>query len=177
MALLIILAHPNLAGSRINKAMLGKLQTEIPTAQIRDLYQLYPHGFIDVAHEQAALSAANTIVLQHPFYWYSVPSLMKEWIDATLTHGWAFGEKPTALQGKTWTHAISTGTVKDEYGRTRASMAALTLPLKETALLCHTKWADPFVIHGAGTLDDQQLTEQVQKYHDWLKQLCTTTNF
>jgi putative NADPH-quinone reductase len=177
MALLIILAHPSLATSRINKALLRGVQTALPTAHIRDLYHLYPHGFVDVAAEQAALETADTIVLQHPFYWYSVPSLMKEWIDTTLTHGWAFGEKATALKGKTWTHAISTGTSKDEYGSTRASMAALTVPLKETAILCHTKWVDPFVTHGAGTLDDEQLIEQVQMYHHWLRELCTTTNF
>ena len=40
---------------------------------------------------QVALVAADTIVFQFPFYWYSVPPLLKEWIDLVLEHGFAYG--------------------------------------------------------------------------------------
>lgn len=29
--------------------------------------------------------------MQHPFYWYSTPALLKEWQDLVLEHGWAYG--------------------------------------------------------------------------------------
>jgi putative NADPH-quinone reductase len=85
-SILVIFAHPNIRHSRANRALL-EAAGSIPRVTVRDIYHLYPHGYIDVAAEQQALEKADVIVLQHPFYWYSVPALMKEWIDRTLTSG------------------------------------------------------------------------------------------
>ena len=55
------------------------------------MYDLYPDFKIDVAEEQKHLAAADRIILQFPFYWYSTPALLKQWQDDVLTYGWAFG--------------------------------------------------------------------------------------
>ncbi len=52
--------------------------------EIRSLYQLYPDFNIDIAAEQEALSRADLIVWQHPMQWYSIPPLLKLWIDKVL---------------------------------------------------------------------------------------------
>ena len=41
--------------------------------------------------EQAALADAELIVWQHPIQWYSMPALMKLWVDEVLAFGWAYG--------------------------------------------------------------------------------------
>ena len=50
--------------------------------------------------EQELLLQHKIIVWQHPFYWYSSPALLKEWIDLVLEHGWAYGRKGDMLKGK-----------------------------------------------------------------------------
>ena len=67
---------------------------------MHDLYEAYPDFDIDVRREQELLAAHEVIVLQHPFYWYSAPALLKEWQDLVLEHGWAYGSGGTALRGK-----------------------------------------------------------------------------
>ena len=54
---------------------------------VRHLDALYPDRRIYVAAEQAVLMAHDRIVFQHPFYWYSTPPLMKQWLDELLTYG------------------------------------------------------------------------------------------
>ncbi|AUX47502.1 NAD(P)H dehydrogenase [Sorangium cellulosum] len=44
----------------------------------------------DVAAEQARIDRAGTLVLVYPVYWWSMPALMKGWIDRVFSNGWAF---------------------------------------------------------------------------------------
>lgn len=44
----------------------------------------------DVAFEQARIDRADTLVLVYPVYWWSMPALMKGWIDRVFANGWAF---------------------------------------------------------------------------------------
>ena len=58
-----------------------------------DLYELYPDFDVQVEQEQELLISHDMIILQHPFYWYSCPPLLKQWIDLVLEHGWAYGKE------------------------------------------------------------------------------------
>jgi glutathione-regulated potassium-efflux system ancillary protein KefG len=175
-SILVIFAHPNIRHSRANRALLEAAQS-IPRVVVRDLYHLYPHGYIDVASEQQALEKADIIVLQHPFYWYSVPALLKEWIDSTLTSGWAFGKNGTALAGKAWVHAISAGGDEKSYSdQSNMTIEQLLLPLEKTASLCKMQWRAPFMVFEA----DQQTADQLQThgkaYSAWLNTLFEPIN-
>lgn len=75
----VISGHPNLAESFTNKVILDKVQQDVSDIQVRRLDSLYPDYKIDVEAEQQALLEADVIVLQFPFYWYSVPALLKKW--------------------------------------------------------------------------------------------------
>ncbi|RFF47707.1 NAD(P)H-dependent oxidoreductase [Xanthomonas campestris] len=46
----------------------------------------------DVAAEHARLDRADAVVLVFPIYWWSMPALLKGWIDRVFTLGWAFDE-------------------------------------------------------------------------------------
>lgn len=48
----------------------------------------------DVADEQARLDRAQQLVLVFPVYWWSLPALLKGWIDRVFINGWAFTETP-----------------------------------------------------------------------------------
>ena len=85
MQVLVNVFHPRLAQSTVNQAWVARLATAGVT--LRDMYALYPDGKIDIAAEQAALLAHERIVFQHPFFWYSTPPLMKQWLDDVLVYG------------------------------------------------------------------------------------------
>jgi NAD(P)H dehydrogenase (quinone) len=48
----------------------------------------------DVAAEQARIDRADALVLVYPVYWWSMPGLLKGWIDRVFTNGWAYDERP-----------------------------------------------------------------------------------
>ncbi len=105
--ILIIYAHPYPQHSHANKRMLEQAGT-LEGVEIRSLYQLYPDFNIDVAAEQAA-ARADLVIWQHPMQWYSVPPLLKLWMDKVLSHGWAYGHNGIALRGKSLMWAVTTG--------------------------------------------------------------------
>jgi NAD(P)H dehydrogenase (quinone) len=44
----------------------------------------------DVASEQGRIDRADALVLVYPVYWWSMPALLKGWIDRVFANGWAF---------------------------------------------------------------------------------------
>lgn len=44
----------------------------------------------DVTAEQARIDRADALVLVYPVYWWSMPGLLKGWIDRVFTNGWAY---------------------------------------------------------------------------------------
>lgn len=48
----------------------------------------------DVLAEQARIDRADALVLVYPVYWWSMPGLLKGWIDRVFSNGWAYDEIP-----------------------------------------------------------------------------------
>jgi putative NADPH-quinone reductase len=114
-ATVIVLAHPELEKSRINAALASAVRN-LNTVEVRDLFALYPDHAIDVEREKRALAAADEIVLQYATHWYSMPGLMKQWLDNVMVRGWAYGTgTPGALAGKTLRVVTSTGGTEEAY--------------------------------------------------------------
>ncbi|WP_323160199.1 NAD(P)H-dependent oxidoreductase [Pseudomonas fluorescens] len=44
----------------------------------------------DVLAEQARIDRADALVLVYPVFWWSMPALLKGWIDRVFSNGWAF---------------------------------------------------------------------------------------
>ena len=45
----------------------------------------------EIRREQQRIERADVVVLAFPVYWWSMPALLKGWIDRVFTTGWAFG--------------------------------------------------------------------------------------
>lgn len=54
----------------------------------------------DVAAEQARIDQADSLVLVYPIYWWSLPGLLKGWIDRVFANGWAYGTGADGKVGK-----------------------------------------------------------------------------
>lgn len=81
--ILVLFAHPRFAYSVVNKAIISPV-SGIPGVTFHDLYEKYPDFNIDVKFEQQLLPEHDVIIWHHPFYWYSCPPLLKQWIDLVL---------------------------------------------------------------------------------------------
>jgi glutathione-regulated potassium-efflux system ancillary protein KefG len=171
--ILILAAHPALEKSRVHRALLAHVP-ERPGITVHDLYEAYPRFDVDVPREQALLLAHDLLVVQHPFYWYSTPALVKQWEDLVLEHGWAYGRGGTALHGKAWMHAVSTGGREAAYqheGYNRFTMRELFAPLEQTARLCGMRWVPPYVVHGTHRLEEADIARAAADYASLLARL------
>lgn len=45
----------------------------------------------DVAREQAKLLRADALILQFPLWWFSMPAILKGWVDRVYANGFAYG--------------------------------------------------------------------------------------
>jgi len=164
---LVLFAHPAFEKSRINRRLLDAIR-DLDGVTIHDLYETYPDFQIDVAAEQQRLMGHDVIVLQHPFYWYSAPSLVKEYLDLVLEHGFAYGAAGRALEGKVLMNATTTGGPEAAYqvgGRNRFTMRQLLAPFDQTAFLCRMRYLAPFVVHGALRIDTHGALEPVERQY------------
>lgn len=151
---LIQFAHPALEKSRVNRHLAGAVQN-LPGVTFNDLYEVYPDFQIDVAREQELLLTHDVIVFQHPFYWYSSPSILKEWQDLVLEHGFAYGTGGTALRGKFLLNAVTTAGPQEAYrpeGYNHFTMRHLLSPFEQTANLCGMRYLAPLTVHRALSL-------------------------
>jgi glutathione-regulated potassium-efflux system ancillary protein KefF len=175
--ILVIAAHPHLEHSRVNRALMQAARQLPPERlQLRDLYALYPDYIVDVEAEKAALSAAKLVVWLHPVHWYSMPPLMKLWLDV-LAFGWAYGPGGEALQGKDLWLVLSTGGPESSYrpdSYNRYFFDAFLPPYDQTAALTGMRLLPPLVQHGAHRLDETMLAAHVKtfvarlsSYPDW----------
>lgn len=171
---MVVFAHPAFETSRINLALYQAIK-DLPEVTWHNLYDTYPQQLIDVQREQALLDEADVLVLQHPMFWYSCPALMKNWLDSVLTLGWAYGESGTALRGKAFLQAISSGgpeTVYQRGGYNNFTLAELLRPFEQTADLCEMTYHQPFLTQGVRNLTEEVLIEQAAKYRSWISSIA-----
>ena len=170
---LVIFAHPAFERSRVNRALVAAARaTEGVT--VHDLYETYPDFLIEPRDEQRLLESHDAVVLQHPFFWYSSPALVKEWLDLVLAYRWAYGEGGDALRGKILAQAISAGGPEMAYrrdGPNHFSVRELLAPFEQTARLCGMGYAEAFAVHGAHHLDAAALATESRRYQTWLGSL------
>lgn len=167
-------AHPYPDRSLANRALLSAVK-DLPELEVRPLYDLYPDFSIDIEAEQAALIRADLVVFQHPFYWYSVPGLLKHWFDKVLALGWAYGEGGTALHGKTCLWVTTTGAPDSGYsaqGMHERPFAEFVAPIEQTARFCGMHWAPPRIVHGAHRIGPEALAAHARDYRAQLLDLA-----
>ena len=148
--ILVLFAHPAFRRSAINAALRGAVEN-LDGITIHDLYASYPDFLIDVPHEQHLCETHDIIVFQHPFYWYSTPAIIKEWLDLVLEHDWAYGANGSALAGKLTFQALTAGGDADAYrhgGYNLFTIREFTTPHQATANLCGMEWLPPFAVLG-----------------------------
>lgn len=149
--LLVYYAHPGHKHSTVNRDMIAAAR-RLNGITVADLYAEYPRFDIDIDREQERLLSHDVIVFQFPLFWYSTPSLLKEWIDLVLEHGFAYGAGGDKLIGKRVQLAVTAAGPAEAYaadGYQRYPLRTFLTPLERTFGLCHMPFSAPYVLFAA----------------------------
>ena len=166
MKTLVIVTHPNITQSRINRAWLEALN-EQSAITVHELYRAYPDEAIDVEREQALLQAHDRVIFQYPFYWYSTPPLLKRWFDDVLQYGWAYGPGGDKMKGKEIGVAVSTYGSADSYqpaGLNRFTLNELLKPIQALVNYIDARYVPHFTINDTSNVTETQLRISQEAY-------------
>jgi glutathione-regulated potassium-efflux system ancillary protein KefF len=173
--IVVVFAHPYPRHSRACAVLLRAI-ADLPGLEVRSLYDRYPDFDIDAAAERSALEPARLVVWMHPLYWYTAPALLKLWLEQVLVKGWAYGEGGTALAGKDCLWVATTGADAPAYsttGKHAHAFDAFVPVMEQTARFCGMNWLDPFVVHGAHVVAEQELVDAGarlrRRVQEWLE--------
>jgi putative NADPH-quinone reductase len=173
--ILVIYAHPAPHRSPVHRRLADTARA-LPGVEVRDLYDIYPDFDIDGDHERALLRGARLLVFLHPFRWYGMPSLVKEWMDVVLQPGWAYNDDnhagECALRGKSFWLVTTTGSGPDAYragGLHGRPFADFLAPYEATAALCGMDWIAPLVMHGTASVSPDAVDAHAAEFRHRLE--------
>ena len=149
--LIVYYAHPGHKYSHVHCVM-ASAAAGVESITFVDLYSDYPRFDINVDIEQQRLLDHDVILFQFPLFWYSTPSIIKEWQDLVLEHGFAYGSGGDALAGKRMMLAITAAGPEDAYthqGYQHYPLRSFLTPLEQTARLCQMVFPAPYVLYGS----------------------------
>ena len=174
MSALVIIAHPNIKESKVNKRWLEELKKNNHLVNIHQLHEVYPDEKIDVQNEQDLLIKHDYIFFQFPFYWFSYPPLLKKWMDEVLTYGFSYGNNPQdfKLEGKKFGVIVSTGIDESDYsyeGRYQHTLDELLIPFELTCKYIHTKMLPIFKLTGVDGVSEELLRQSSENYIQHIK--------
>jgi NAD(P)H dehydrogenase (quinone) len=168
--ILIIVAHPKKESFSFAMADTYKksAQQHGHTVELLDLYRCdHPQPFVtydDANHIettkaveffQAKISWANEIVFVFPYWWGSMPAILKNFIDSNLLRGFAFqyvNSRPQGmLQGKSVRILTTTGAPSFIYMLTGANRRLRGMWQKQIVEFCGMKLAGCHIYGGVDT--------------------------
>lgn len=151
---LLILAHPNLDKSVANKTIIEELKKSNLQLEIRNLHDLYPDFKIDAKAEQQALLQHETIVFQYPFFWLSIPAILKQWFDMVFEYQFAYGSQGDKLKGKNFIPSFTIGSPESAYqtlGKHNFRVYEFCKSIEQTAHYAQMNYIEPIYFYGASS--------------------------
>lgn len=176
--ILVYFAHLDIERSVINCALCDAIR-DLPQVNFRDLHELYPDFYIDAFTEQTLLKHADLVVFQHPIYWYAAPAVFKHFLDTVWVRGFAYGKGGSALQGKDFMLAVSTGAPEHEYraqGIHQHAFHEFVRPIEQTVRFCGMHFLEPMVLHGGHSLPCSAIEAHAARYRRTLEAYQPNTN-
>jgi NAD(P)H dehydrogenase (quinone) len=184
MTALVVVAHPDSesmthqVGRRVSEALkqagvdtaLADLHAEQfdPrfTIDDRKLYRGAGPVPTDVAAEQNRLNGADDVVLVFPVYWWSMPALLKGWIDRVFVNGWAFDDRVSPLVRKLdWMtiHLVMLAGEDAEGFRRRGYDAAITTQIVTGILgYCGARTGITAIVHESESRSPDSIEREIE---------------
>lgn len=142
------------------------LQSEQQAANLKQTFSA------DIQREQQLLSEADLIIFQFPLWWYSMPALLKGYIDRVFSYGWAYGGNQ-ALAGKKILVSMTTGA--PDFAWTEEKRGTIKDIFKHlfvgTFGLCGLEPLEPFIVYGAKRQTEEDKNNSFDNYKKRLASL------
>jgi len=159
---LVVFGHPQFEISRANSCFLSALRSS--DCHLHLLEKSHNNYEFDVTHEQQLLMEHNRIVLVFPLYWYSVPALMKKWLDDVLLPGFAYARGGDKLAGKEFLVVTTVGAPVEGYragGFNNYKLDELLRPLQQTVAYVKGVYLPALALYESVFLTDDELKQKV----------------
>lgn len=119
----------------------------------------------DITREHQLLEAADLIIFQFPLWWYSMPGVLKGYIDRVFSFGWAYGGKQ-AMAGKRVLVSMTTGA--PEMAWTADKRGTIPDIFKHLFIgtfgLCGMTVEDPFIAYSAKRQTEEEKKSNLDNY-------------
>ncbi|SCW72540.1 NAD(P)H dehydrogenase (quinone) [Paenibacillus tianmuensis] len=131
----------------------------------------------EIQQEQDKVLWADLILFQFPVWWFSMPAIMKGWVDRVFAYGFAYGHidgVPQNLSGRKAVCIMTTGASEESY-----SLTGQKGPIRdwikhiEVGMLeySHIKVLNPFVVYQPEYISDEQRISYLDRYKNYLLDL------
>lgn len=124
----------------------------------------------EIADEQEKLRRADLLIFQFPFWWYSMPAIVKGYFDRVFSVGFAYGSG-FELAGKKVLVSTTTGAGTDWLSEDQPPGSVQRIfhhILYGTFAFCKTIVLDPFIVYHAKRLEESQKREKLEEWHQAL---------
>lgn len=168
MNITMFLFHPRYSESRANRHIVEGIKKEKSDITIHHIDSLYTSDTISVEKEQALLISTDYIIFQFPYYWYTIPGMMKCWLDSVFTYNFAFGSEGNKLKDKSYLVSVTVGGKQDTYspeGYNSSSVEEYLLFFEQIGRLTQMQYKGIVASYGYGMQADLEYVEKSTKEH------------
>lgn len=159
---------------RRDRHVLKRQQEELAAAKLGTLAT-------DILAEQRKLHDCDLLILQFPLWWFSMPAILKGWVDRVMTMGFAYGGgswyDEGGMKGKRAMLSLTTGGPEGLYGPRgiHGEMDRILFPIQHGILqFCGFQVLPPFIAYGIARRDDMERGAELEAYHQHLLALEQT---
>lgn len=126
----------------------------------------------EILNEQQKLLWADILIMQFPLWWYSVPAIMKGWMDRVLAYGFAYGQGRSMIGRRAMIVTTTGGPTRVYTPEVRDALVRLLEPVQwHTLHFCGFEVLPPFAVYGAASATPQQRSEYLRQYSQILQTL------
>jgi NAD(P)H dehydrogenase (quinone) len=178
--------------SEIDRADFPSLPTEARLAPAAASKHAFESGTLtaDVKAEIEKLLWADVLILQFPLWWFSMPAILKGWVDRVFAYGFAYGVGEHSdkrwgdrygegrLAGKRAMLIVTAGGWQEHYSARgiNGPIDDLLFPINH-GILYYPGYdvLPPFVVYKADKLDEAGFQATAERLRERMRTLATTT--
>lgn len=126
----------------------------------------------DILREQQKILWADFVIFQFPLWWYSVPAIMKGWLDRVLTYGFAYGEGHSLIGRRAMLVMTTGGPPRVFTPELRQAISTMLDHIqRHTLYFCGFEVLPPFAVYGAYEATPVQRERYMAEYVQILQSL------
>jgi NAD(P)H dehydrogenase (quinone) len=187
-------ADPNSFNTALKEQAVSTLTAQGHAVTVSDLYHMNfrpvaiaadlvkPGEFPgDVLAEMKKFEAADLVIFNFPLWWYSMPAILKGWVDRVFASGFAYGGgrgvfENGVFKGKKALLTFTTGSPENSYGadKPNGSIADMLFHIHHGMLgYVGMEVLDPFIAFSPGRISEEERKNYLASYSARLTNICS----